>query len=41
MRGLTYVALLLAVYYVFARLQAWIQYLLILRVVRMVREIIP
>lgn len=40
MRGLVYAALLAAVYYIFARLQALIQYLLVLRAVRMVQDLL-
>ncbi len=41
MRGLVYASLLAAVYYIFARLQALIQYVLILRVVRLMRNLLP
>lgn len=40
LRGLVYAALLAAVYCVFARLQALIQYLMILRAVRMIQDLL-
>lgn len=40
LRGLVYAALLAAVYYVFARLQGFVQYLIVLRVVRMVQDLL-
>ena len=40
MRGLVYAALLAAVYYIAARLQALIQYLIILRAVRMIQNLL-
>lgn len=40
LRGLVYAALLLAVYYVFAHLQAFVQYLMVLRAVQAVQELL-
>jgi hypothetical protein len=40
MRGLVYAALLVAVYYVAARLQAFIQYLVMLRLVRLMQDLL-
>lgn len=38
MRGLVYAALLAAVYYIFARVYALIQHILVLRAVRMIQD---